>query len=198
MRLMDTYYKEEITQTILPLYALFFDALPNDIGISIQTNINLPDMSIHFESFYTYEGYTAFSRMKETSIKAQKNALKSISHPLHDLLQFYEQPKMKSMLQQITDNDSVTSMQSKMEQNSNIINKYFFDANQKSEVIKNHHDNLINKQLSKLSENKKEVFIHLPPIKKSNIDILTSIFCGKYTAIQFAFAGDNIIGIHIV
>ncbi|XWL03274.1 hypothetical protein AB4G91_04665 [Macrococcoides goetzii] len=195
---MDTRHKEEITQTILPLYALFFDALPNDLGLSIQTNINLPDMSIHFESYYTYEAYTAISGMKETSIKAQKNAMKSINHPLHDLLQLYEQPKIKSMLQQITDNDSVTTMQSKMEQNCNIIHKYFFDANQKSEVIKNHHDNLINKQLSELCENKREVFIHLPPIKKSTIDILTSIFCGKYTDIQFAFAGDNIIGIHIV
>lgn len=198
MSLMDTRHKEEITQTILPLYALFFDALPNDLGLSIQTNINLPDMSIHFESYYTYEEYTAISGMKKTSIKAQKNAMKFVNHPLHDLLQLYEQPKIKSMLQQITDNDSVTTMQSKMEQNSNIINKYFFDANQKGEVIKNHHDNLINKQLSELSENKREVLIYLPPIKKSNIDILTSIFCGKYTAIQFAFAGDNIIGIHIV
>ncbi|RAI82780.1 hypothetical protein BFS35_003600 [Macrococcoides goetzii] len=195
---MDTYYKEEITQTILPLYALFFDALPNDIGISIQMNIDLTDLSDHFESYCSYEGYTAFSRMKETSIKAQKNALKSINHPLHDLLKLYEQPDIKSKLQQVTDNDSDTTLQSKMEQNNDIINKYFFDANQKSEVIKNHHDNLINKQLSELSENKREVFIHLPPINKRNIHILTSIFCGKYTAIQFAFAGDNIIGIHIV
>lgn len=198
MSLMDTRHKEEITQPILPLYALFFDALPNDLGLSIQTNINLPDMSIHFESYYTYEEYTAISGMKETSIKAQKNAMKSNNHPLHDLLQLYEQPDIKSMLQQITDNDSVTTMQSKMKQNSNIINKYFFAVNQKSEVIKKHHDNLINKQLSELSENKREIFIHLPPIKKSNIDILTSIFCGKYSAIQFAFAGDNIIGIHIL
>lgn len=110
MSLMDTRHKEEITQTILPLYALFFDALPNDLGLSIQTNISLPDMSIHFESYYTYEEYTAISGMKETSIKAQKNAMKSVNHPLHDLLQLYEQPKLKSMLQQITDNDSVTTM----------------------------------------------------------------------------------------
>lgn len=198
MSLMDTRHKEKITQTILPLYALFFDALPNDLGLSIQTNINLIDMSDHFESYYTHEEYTAISGMKETSIKAQKNAMKSISHPLHDLLQIYEQPNIESMLQQITDNDNVMTIKSKMQHNSNIINKYFFDANQKSEVIKKHHDNLINKQLSELSENKREVFIHLPPIKKSNIDILTSIFCGKYTAIQFAFADDNIIGIHIV
>lgn len=198
MSLMDTYHKEEITQTILPLYALFFDALPNDIGISIQMNIDLPDLSDHFESYCTYEGSTAFSRMKETSINAQKNAMKSINHPLHDFLQLYEQPDIKSKLQQITDNDSITTLQSKMQHNSNIINKYFFDANQKSEVIENLHDNLINKILYELSKNKKEVFIHLPPIIKSNIHTLTSIFCGKYTAIQFAFAGDNIIGIHIV
>ncbi|MFC6119042.1 hypothetical protein ACFPVV_10500 [Macrococcoides bohemicum] len=195
---MDTHHKEKIKQTILPLYALFFDALPNDLGLSIQTNINLPDMSDHFESYCIHEEYTTFSRMKETSIKAQKNAMKSISHPLQDLLQLYEQPDIKSMLQQIKDIDSVPTIQSKMQHNSNIINKYFFDTNQKSEVIENHHENLINKQLSELSENKKEVFIHLPPINKNNIDILISIFCGKYSAIQFAFAGDNIIGIHIV
>ncbi|WP_313018702.1 hypothetical protein [Macrococcoides bohemicum] len=195
---MDTHHKEKIKQTISPLYALFFDALPNDLGISIQTNINLPDMSDHFESYCIHEEYTAFSRMKETSIKAQKNAMKSISHPLQDLLQLYEQPDIKSMLQQIKDIDSVPTIQSKMQHNSNIINKYFFDTNQKSEVIENHHENLINKQLSELSENKKEVFIYLPPINKSNIDILISIFCGKYSAIQFAFAGDNIIGIHIL
>lgn len=198
MNLMDTHHKEKIKQTILPLYALFFDALPNDLGLSIQTNINLPDMSDHFESYCIHEEYTTFSRMKETSIKAQKNAMKSISHPLQDLLQLYEQPDIKSMLQQIKDIDSVPTIQSKMQHNSNIINKYFFDTNQKSEVIENHHENLINKQLSELSENKKEVFIHLPPINKSNIDILISIFCGKYSAIQFAFAGDNIIGIHIL
>jgi len=198
MNLMDTHHKEKIKQTILPLYALFFDALPNDLGLSIQTNINLPDMSDHFESYCIHEEYTTFSRMKETSIKAQKNAMKSISHPLQDLLQLYEQPDIKSMLQQIKDIDSVPTIQSKMQHNSNIINKYFFDTNQKSEVIENHHENLINKQLSELSENKKEVFIHLPPINKNNIDILISIFCGKYSAIQFAFAGDNIIGIHIV
>ncbi len=198
MNLMDTHHKEKIKQTISPLYALFFDALPNDLGISIQTNINLPDMSDHFESYCIHEEYTAFSRMKETSIKAQKNAMKSISHPLQDLLQLYEQPDIKSMLQQIKDIDSVPTIQSKMQHNSNIINKYFFDTNQKSEVIENHHENLINKQLSELSENKKEVFIYLPPINKSNIDILISIFCGKYSAIQFAFAGDNIIGIHIL
>gem|GEM_PF-3409145 len=196
--MMDTHHKEKIKQTISPLYALFFDALPNDLGISIQTNINLPDMSDHFESYCIHEEYTAFSRMKETSIKAQKNAMKSISHPLQDLLQLYEQPDIKSMLQQIKDIDSVPTIQSKMQHNSNIINKYFFDTNQKSEVIENHHENLINKQLSELSENKKEVFIYLPPINKSNIDILISIFCGKYSAIQFAFAGDNIIGIHIL
>ena len=125
MNLMDTHHKEKLKQTILPLYALFFDALPNDLGLSIQTNINLPDMSDHFESYCIHEEYTAFSRMKETSIKAQKNAMKSISHPLQDLLQLYEQPDIKSMLQQIKDIDSVPTIQSKMQHNSNIINKYF-------------------------------------------------------------------------
>lgn len=36
MNLMDTHHKEKIKQTILPLYALFFDALPNDLGLAFK------------------------------------------------------------------------------------------------------------------------------------------------------------------
>lgn len=187
----------DVKEVLLPIYALYFDALPEDIGISIQIKGNFPDLSPYFESYNRYDNYTTFSKMKDEVKVEQLNALLQQNHPLHELYQLVMASKINLNHKSITEEDDIDTMKLKMEYNSTQFMQHFMEITKMSEPIESNGENIINNLLSQFILNNGHCFIYLPPIHKSKIDTLTGLFSGKFTAIQFAFANDNIIGIQI-
>ncbi|WP_414049502.1 hypothetical protein [Macrococcus animalis] len=187
----------DIKEVLLPIYALYFDALPENIGISIQIKGNFPDLSRYFESYDCYDDYTTFSKMKDEIIAEQLNALLLQTHPLHQLYQLVMESKISLNHKSITEEDDIDTMKIKMEYNSAQLIQHFIEITNTSESIENNTNNIINNILSKCVSKHGQCFIYLPPIHKNKIDTLIALFSGKFTAIQLAFASDNIIGIQI-
>lgn len=190
--------EQAISEIILPLYALFFDALPEQLGISIQVNAELPDLSPYFESYYSDKGYTSFSRMKEKVILEQIEMMRLNFHPLNPLYEAYVKPDITGNIASFTEDDSETEIQTKLQNNNEFITKYFFEATRRGDIIKCDKDSIINRKLMSFKSFENPVYLHIPPININNLDILISLFCGADTGIQFAFSNDNIICIYII